>query len=82
MTVALDFVNEALAAERYRQEAADFAAEARAVRAAGGDAWPLERTRMDLISLAACIERSLRGIVYLPAVDPATYYSQISGLRQ
>ncbi len=64
--MGLDHINEVLTAQRYRQEAEDFAAEARSVRAAGGDAWPLERTRMDLISLAASIERSLRGIDGLP----------------
>lgn len=63
----LDRIAEASVARRYRDEAEDFRVEAEAVRAAGGDAWPLERTRMDLVCLAASIERSLRGITGLPA---------------
>ena len=64
--MGLDDINEALTAQRYRQEADRFRDEAKAVRAAGGDAWPLERTRMDYISLAASVERRLRGVEGLP----------------
>lgn len=67
MSVEAEHQAEAEQAARYRREAAEFRVEAaRRYPVSPTEAKDMERTAADLVSLAASIERRLRGLPPLP----------------